>query len=203
MTYDAVTLAKHLAATDVAWGLSLVAAAYQASSRLREPSDVVRSDDPILAELIVETQRALSRLEAREWEDRRDDVGELFQAPVVSRLQFGSPLDILLDLGPLKLFVGGAAGATGWVALKLFVKMLRQPEEIGAWLPSIAAGWHRKQQERLLAKQERRVVEVRGQLLEAELALIVQQSIDNGGPLLTPEVVTIEGVEEPPDDILD
>jgi hypothetical protein len=187
----------------MAWRLSLVLSIYKSSSHVPEVDpDVSDIDDPLLAELILEMRRALAWMEAREEEERREEIREAFRPPVIRRLQLGSPLDIIVGLGPEALFVG-ISGGVGWAALKVFAKMLREPEQIGAWLPALAASWHRKHEERLIAKQQRRITEVRGQLLEAELARIVQQSIDNSGPLLTPEILTVEGVEEPSEDVLD
>jgi hypothetical protein len=67
----------------------------------------------------------------------------------VHRLSIGSPMMITFAVE------GGAAALASYTAY-LFARVLRSPENIGAWLPRLVAGWHQGMQEAEVQKSARR-----------------------------------------------
>jgi hypothetical protein len=114
------------------------------------------------------------------------------------RIKLDSPLEITL----------AAAESTGVIsyALHLLCAFLRNPEEIGRWLPRLVAGWHEARRDAEMARQEQRVEVIRGQLTD----LLVKQNVSRLMRLvqnpelqdLHPVQVTLVGAEdETPEDI--
>jgi hypothetical protein len=68
----------------------------------------------------------------------------------VHRLTINSPMEITFA-------VEGGAVAIATYTTYLFARVLRSPEQIGSWLPRLAAGWHQGMRQAEIQKEARKI----------------------------------------------
>lgn len=106
----------------------------------------------------------------------------------VVRLHLGSPLDMTLA-------VQGGATAASVYAVHLLVATLRDPNNLGAWLPRVLAGWHQGMHDLERARL------LRGTLGADSSARELEEAAEWLGELGKPVEVVAEGAGEPPGEL--
>jgi hypothetical protein len=120
----------------------------------------------------------------------------------ITRLRIDSPMDLAV------VAQGGLAVVTAY-SIHLFVRVLRDPERVGAWLPRLVAGWHKGWGEAANAKKARNFGGADDARVWAEIDAKgnerIRALIKTNGRLvstgLKPETVTALGAGEPPEEL--
>ena len=111
-----------------------------------------------------------------------------------ARLHIESPMDLTV------VAQGGWAAVTAY-AIHLFVRILRNPESVGAWLPRLVAGWHQGWQEAGETKRTRKVVARDLTRTEEVVGALIEGTERLASTELKPNKVTALGAGEPPEDL--
>lgn len=121
----------------------------------------------------------------------------------VHRLSIHSPMEITFAVE------GGAAVIAAYTAY-LFARVLRSPENLGAWVPRLVAGWHQGWREAETQKSARGLGRKRDggdRLPIPEQARPVQELVKTGDDLfklnMQADEVTTIGLDDVPDDLAD
>jgi hypothetical protein len=97
----------------------------------------------------------------------------------------------------ITLLVQGSAAVM--YAVHIFVRVMRNPQSVGAWLPRLVAGWHTGQREAEEAKQARKRFEVNQKAAVIRLTNTAVQV----STILTPRQVEAIGAGDPPAEIIE
>jgi len=114
----------------------------------------------------------------------------------VHRLSIQSPMEITFA-------VEGAIGVVALSATRLFARVLRHPEQIGAWLPRVIAGWHQGMREADRQRQKRRLKPRRMSQPAPQMEELIKASNSLLKLGMSAQEVTTIGADELPDDLLD
>jgi hypothetical protein len=147
-THEGVGLGVHVVYPTLSYNVdrmvdyfSSFAAIWRACSRLVH--DLYHDDIPYIVDT---TRPAIPQPQTR---DRSAVLAQLSQLRV-HRLSIQSPMEITFA-------VEGGIAAVALYTTALFARVLRHPEQIGAWLPRLVAGWHRGMREADKERDKRRL----------------------------------------------
>ena len=133
---------------------------------------------------------------------RSRPLSEKLQGPLsfeIARLRIESPMELTLAT----VAAGGGLAAVAWYSVHLLAKAIRHPQDIGAWIPRVIAGWHKGQAEKDQARQAREEAErEREDQLAIREAAIRLRAAGQGLKELPATEATPTDAGEPPEDIV-
>jgi hypothetical protein len=112
----------------------------------------------------------------------------------VHRLSIQSPMEITFA-------VDGGLTVVALYATLLFARVLRHPENIGAWLPRVITAWHREMREADKQREKRRVEPIRKDQLDPEMEELIEATTCLLELGTTTREVRAIGTDTPPDDL--
>lgn len=142
--------------------------------------------------------RLLGEEEFRPVEPQPDLRNLIIASLEITRLRIESPMDLVTSAQ------GGSVAVLTAYSIHVLVRVLRHPEQIGAWVPRLVAGWELGWREAANARMARHTIEREEKKVKNVEAVTAAVEI---GDLLAatgikPEAVTVFGAGEPPEELV-